>query len=161
MKRHNILCGDVRMKKTAYFKRATQRAKAIINDPQQASRWIHNAEHKASKHWQRLAPVWNDFTTLFSLIRACLNKDYPKTPWSSLVLAMAAVVYFVIPTDGIPDFIFALGLLDDVAIIGFVIKSIRGDIDNFRQWQAEQAEEEGNPYRPLPLPSSAVEVERD
>ena len=74
---------------------------------------------------------------------------------------MAAVVYFVVPTDGIPDFIFALGLLDDVAIIGFVIKSIRGDIDNFRQWQAEQAEEEGNPYRPLPLPSSAVEVERD
>ncbi len=45
----------------------------------------------------------------------------PKTPASVKALLMAALAYFVIPTDAIPDFIAGLGYTDDAAVIAAVI----------------------------------------
>jgi uncharacterized membrane protein YkvA (DUF1232 family) len=56
-------------------------------------------------------------------------------PWQTIVLAIAAVVYFVNPFDLIPDLIPVIGYLDDATIVGFVIASIGGDIANFRDWE--------------------------
>jgi uncharacterized membrane protein YkvA (DUF1232 family) len=39
--------------------------------------------------------------------------------------------------DLVPDFIPGLGYLDDVTVIGFVMNSIRKDVDRFKFWETE------------------------
>jgi uncharacterized membrane protein YkvA (DUF1232 family) len=42
----------------------------------------------------------------------------PSTPSTAKALMMAALAYFVLPNDVIPDFIPGLGFTDDAAVIG-------------------------------------------
>jgi uncharacterized membrane protein YkvA (DUF1232 family) len=39
------------------------------------------------------------------------------------------------PVDLIPDFILTLGFVDDAALIGWIISSVKTDIDSFLQWE--------------------------
>lgn len=45
----------------------------------------------------------------------------PATPAAAKGMMMAALAYFVLPTDAIPDVLPALGLTDDAAVIAAVI----------------------------------------
>jgi uncharacterized membrane protein YkvA (DUF1232 family) len=45
----------------------------------------------------------------------------PATPVAAKGMMMAALAYFVLPTDVIPDMLPALGLTDDAAVIAAVI----------------------------------------
>ena len=38
---------------------------------------------------------------------------------------LAALAYFVLPADAIPDFIFGLGFTDDIAVLTAAITAIR------------------------------------
>ncbi len=48
----------------------------------------------------------------------------PATPASAKALMMAALAYFVLPTDAIPDFIAGIGYTDDAAVIATVLTLI-------------------------------------
>lgn len=52
----------------------------------------------------------------------------PKTPSRVRAILLAALAYFVLPLDSIPDFIVGFGFTDDMAVLGAVIASIRGNI---------------------------------
>ena len=54
-----------------------------------------------------------------------------------MLYAVGAVVYFVSLIDLIPDFIVGVGLVDDVAVIGWVLKSIKKDLEEFREWETQ------------------------
>ena len=56
-----------------------------------------------------------------------------------MVLVISAIIYFVMPTDLIPD-ILPGGFIADVTVIGFVIKQIKADLDNFLAWEVEQVD---------------------
>ena len=45
----------------------------------------------------------------------------PATPTSAKGMMFAALAYFVLPTDAIPDILPAIGLTDDAAVIAAVI----------------------------------------
>jgi uncharacterized membrane protein YkvA (DUF1232 family) len=45
----------------------------------------------------------------------------PTTPMAAKGMMMAALAYFVLPTDAIPDVLPALGMTDDAAVIAAVI----------------------------------------
>jgi uncharacterized membrane protein YkvA (DUF1232 family) len=44
-------------------------------------------------------------------------------------MAVAALLYFLIIPDLIPDVVMPVGLLDDTAVIGAVARSLRRDLD--------------------------------
>ena len=48
----------------------------------------------------------------------------PETPTSAKALMMAALAYFVMPADAVPDFIAGLGFTDDAAVIATVLALI-------------------------------------
>lgn len=73
---------------------------------------------------------------LFRLIKAYATGTYREIPWNSLVMIIASVIYFVMPIDLIPDFIPALGLLDDAALLAWTIKTFSEDIDAFLEWES-------------------------
>ena len=81
------------------------------------------------------ALVKEKFFTLGRLVRAYAQGEYREIPWKSLLLIVAAILYFINPIDIIPDLIPLVGLTDDFAVLFMVYKSIGDDIDKFLEWE--------------------------
>lgn len=52
----------------------------------------------------------------------------PKTPLRARGTILAALAYFVLPFDLVPDFILGLGFTDDIAVLTAAIANIRAHI---------------------------------
>lgn len=129
--------------KSLEFQRAKNKAEEYARDPEKAKKIIDEAVKKAKgKNKGPLGEVWRYLTALIRLTRAYFNKRYTDVPWQTIVLAIAALIYFVSPIDLIPDFIVGVGFLDDAAVISFVVASVKVDLDNFLEWEDDQKMQE-------------------
>jgi uncharacterized membrane protein YkvA (DUF1232 family) len=81
------------------------------------------------------ALVKEKFFTLGRLLRAYAQGEYREIPWKSLLLIVAAILYFINPIDFIPDLMPLVGLTDDFAVLFMVYKAIGADIDKFLEWE--------------------------
>ncbi len=79
-----------------------------------------------------------DFRRLFA---SWLNGSYRKFPWRSFFVLLLVGIYAINPFDIIPDFIPFFGVLDDAAMLGFLIRSLMKDVETFREWEAQQVQE--------------------
>ena len=79
--------------------------------------------------------VKEKFFTLGRLLRAYAQGEYRAVPWKSLLLIVAAILYFINPIDVIPDLLPLIGLSDDFAVLFMVYKSLGNDIDKFLAWE--------------------------
>jgi uncharacterized membrane protein YkvA (DUF1232 family) len=61
------------------------------------------------------------------------------TPLRAKGILLAALGYFVLPTDAIPDFVFGLGFTDDIAVLTAVIAAVRAHITPAHRLAARQA----------------------
>ena len=68
------------------------------------------------------------------MLRAWVSGSY-CAPADSILMIVAAVIYFVSPFDLIPNGIPVFGLMDDVAVIACVTKANLTVISNFRNWE--------------------------
>lgn len=82
-------------------------------------------------------------TAMFRLLKAYAKGEYQETPWQSLLMIIASIVYSVMPFDVVPDFVVAFGFLDDAAIIGWTVRTIKSDIDKFLEWERQRADQNG------------------
>ena len=70
---------------------------------------------------------------------------------------MAALVYFITPVDAVPDWVLMLGLLDDLAVLGWVLRRWRSELDTFRDWYDTQPRDRQQMLQQLPeLPERVV-----
>jgi uncharacterized membrane protein YkvA (DUF1232 family) len=53
----------------------------------------------------------------------------PKTPTRTRAILMAALAYFVLPTDLVPDFILGFGFTDDIAVLTAAITAMRSALN--------------------------------
>lgn len=86
-----------------------------------------------------LTAVWNDLRTTLRLLVAWARRSYREVSAASLVLLVAALLYFVTPVDVIPDTLGALGFVDDLAVIQTVVETVRDELDQFRDWEERRA----------------------
>jgi len=122
--------------KSRFFKNARSKAENIINNPEKLQELLNQADQKANIKGKGLVGEAREFLAAsFRLLRAYATGQYRQTPWKSLLAITAAVVYFVMPLDVIPDLILGLGFFDDVALIMWTLKSIRTDMDRFASWE--------------------------
>ncbi|RKZ29859.1 methyltransferase type 11 [bacterium] len=117
---------------------AKTKAEEIARDAKRTSRLVEEAYIKAEKQRGVLEKIWDDLNGLLRLVKAWTKGDYKSVPWQTIVLAVAAIIYFINPFDVIPDFFPVMGYIDDAAVLGFVIASIKGDIDKFLSWEFEK-----------------------
>jgi uncharacterized membrane protein YkvA (DUF1232 family) len=76
----------------------------------------------------------NRYIILFSeLMKAYVQGSYTKLPAMTLVKITAALLYFVMPIDVIPDFLPLVGFADDLAIVVWVGKAIKEELDAFEK----------------------------
>ncbi|MFC4076912.1 YkvA family protein [Salinithrix halophila] len=62
--------------------------------------------------------------------------DYFRHPGTSRVkkaFAGAALLYFIIPSDVLPDFIPVMGYVDDAAAVAIVWKLLSGELERFEE----------------------------
>ncbi|WP_299375828.1 YkvA family protein [uncultured Kiloniella sp.] len=60
-----------------------------------------------------------------------------KTPLKAKAILMAALAYFVVPADLIPDFIIAFGFTDDISVLIAAINSVKSHITTEHEEKAQ------------------------
>ncbi len=56
---------------------------------------------------------------------------YRQVPWRTVSMAIGAVLYFFVPLDAVPDFLPAVGLVDDAAVLAYTLKALRADLKQY------------------------------
>jgi len=79
------------------------------------------------------------FFTFGRLAKAYALGQYRAVPWKTMLILLAAVIYFINPLDLIPDLIPVAGFTDDFAVLVWVYSTIEEEIDKFVAWEASQA----------------------
>lgn len=121
------------------FSRYRERAADLARTPEEVTALAAAATRKlaaATGLPRRFRAVRGELSTFIALLKAWVNGDYRHVSTRTIVSVIAAVLYFVVPFDLVPDFIAAIGLLDDAAVIGYVIGVVRDEIVEFERWRA-------------------------
>ena len=106
---------SARVRASRAYARATSRAQAYIDEPETLQSLATAAGHKVEA-----------------------RSSYRDISWRSLLILVAAVVYFVMPVDLVPDFILGLGLLDDAAILAWTLRTLNQDLERFLAWERDE-----------------------
>lgn len=125
------------------WRQARRDARALAEDPEQAATLLERASDKLRTNAasQRLAGVMDDLEAALRMAKLRLRGEYGAPGAERLVLLFAALLYLVNPMDLVPDAIPAAGLLDDAAIVGWMLGKLREELDRFRAWEtSEQAD---------------------
>lgn len=79
-----------------------------------------------------IVKLMNHYVITFSaLVKAYISGDYKKIPIKTLVKIIAVLIYFISPLDFIPDVLPLIGFTDDLALLIWVAKSIKNELDEF------------------------------
>ncbi|MBT1709932.1 DUF1232 domain-containing protein [Fulvivirgaceae bacterium PWU5] len=71
--------------------------------------------------------------------RAYASGQYREVPWKTMVMIVAALAYFVMPIDLLPDLMPITGLTDDVAVLVAVYNAVSVDVDKFLLWEKNRS----------------------
>ncbi|CAD5107752.1 DUF1232 domain-containing protein [Zestomonas carbonaria] len=94
---------------------------------------------KSARQGWRLSAVKDDLRLLQALCGAWWRGEYRAISRQALVSAVAALLYFLSPLDLIPDLLLGVGLLDDFAVLAWVMRTWRQELEAFRVWRDAQS----------------------
>ena len=84
-----------------------------------------------------LKNVQSQLVQLYDYVKQLLTKGYYDYKDHTLVLIIAVIIYVVSPIDLIPDYLPAIGLIDDSALVGWLFQKL-GDKLNQSIQEMEQ-----------------------
>lgn len=109
----------------------------------------------------RLGQLREDVKLLQSLCLAWWRGEYRAISPKALVTVVAGLLYFVSPIDAIPDWLLGVGFLDDIAVLGWVLKTVADELARFKAWRDSQAPERLRVVERLPATLEALRLERN
>jgi uncharacterized membrane protein YkvA (DUF1232 family) len=116
------------------------RARTLMKDPAALDALASRARTQANGSTNsRIRDLSDQIKRLGRLVRAYADGSYRDVNAGSVVLAVAAILYFVSPIDLIPDAIPGAGLVDDATVIAFVLARLQLELDRFAMWERSQA----------------------
>lgn len=80
------------------------------------------------KFWKALQRVANNVPFAEDLVAAFLCAKDPKSPARVRYLLLAALGYFILPIDALPDLLPLIGFSDDMAVLAAVVGTVAGAI---------------------------------
>jgi uncharacterized membrane protein YkvA (DUF1232 family) len=89
--------------------------------------------------WKKLLRVAGRVPFAEDLAAAYFCATDPVTPGRVKAILIAALAYFVIPTDAIPDFVAGLGFTDDAAVLAMAVGLVSGYIKPRHHEKARRA----------------------
>jgi uncharacterized membrane protein YkvA (DUF1232 family) len=106
-----------------------------INDEKKTEGLIHQAIKKATLKKGALGEAWEKLLLLTELVKAYSKGEYRRVSKGTIITVIGSILYFVSPFDVVPDFIVGLGIFDDAAVIGFTIKKLSKELEEFKKWK--------------------------
>jgi uncharacterized membrane protein YkvA (DUF1232 family) len=117
------------------FEQAKTRAAKIVTDPKELRRLVKDAIAKMGSREDIARESLDNLRSICRLISAWASGEYRDVSLETVILLIAAVIYFLMPIDAMPDMIPVVGFMDDLAVVGFVVASVRSEIEKFRRWE--------------------------
>lgn len=94
---------------------------------------------KRSARGGLLKGLREDLGLLQALCVAWWRGEYRAISKPALVAAVAGLLYFLSPMDAIPDWLPGLGFVDDLAVLGWVMRKWSGELQAFQTWRDNQS----------------------
>lgn len=124
-----------RTRRSRMYTEAIKMAADYLQNPDKLDTLLRKAGSKADGKKSGLQEAWQQVQLLVSMLQAYRSGEYQGLSSKSLVLVIAALLYFVMPADLIPDFILGLGFVDDIALVAWTMSAISGELESFDQWR--------------------------
>lgn len=124
-----------------YFTKAKNKASEMLRNREKLNHLLHVAKDK-------LSDVGNgnfvDRVKIFvRMIKSYSNGSYKEVPVKGLIAIIAAIIYFAMPLDLIPDFIPVTGMVDDFAVVMWVYNQLQNEIEAFKLWESNIERSDG------------------
>jgi curved DNA-binding protein CbpA len=126
-------------------------AYGILSDPEQRKNYNRILRYSKGKPFQQYVNdgsfskkikkasnvfknILQDVQELYSLFNDAVKSRYKLHPMNLGIIG-GGLVYFIIPTDLIPDFIPFIGFIDDMTILTTIINALREELAKYRSWK--------------------------
>lgn len=136
LKKHNNIGYNKLVMRPKGFVRYINLATSYVKDPQKRSHLLSAVKDYAKNKKHLISHFKEDLKTLMNLLKDWNKGLYTDIPMKTVLLTVAALLYFLSPIDTIPDFLGAMGFTDDAAVILFVINAIKNEISRYNDWRS-------------------------
>ena len=75
----------------------------------------------------------NDIKLYFNMLGDVFSGKYKKVPVGTIAAIIGTLLYVLIPTDLIPDFLPVVGYLDDAAMLALCLNFTRFDVEEYKK----------------------------
>lgn len=118
----------------------SSRAAAVIRDPRIQLPVVAARNERIARRnfWRKLARVAGRIPFAQDVVAAYYCAIDPGTPVRVRATLFAAIAYFVMPADLIPDMIAALGFTDDATVLTTAIAIVGGHIKEHHHTRARR-----------------------
>lgn len=93
---------------------------------------------ETAKEGVTIFSFFEDVETLTRLVKSFINGEYRAVKKRNFLKVALGFLYLFSSIDFIPDFIPFIGWVDDVAIIFVIYRSLKGEIDAYKKWEASK-----------------------
>lgn len=108
----------------------------------------------------KLGKLREDVRLMQALCLAWWRGEYRAIAPKALVTIVAGLLYFVSPLDAIPDWLLGVGMLDDIAVLAWVLKAVADELAAFSAWRSQQAPEKLRVVERLPDTAETLLLEQ-
>lgn len=119
------------------FDNIYKQAERSITSGTSVSKLLDEVFLKIGETTETFYKTQDSIIALARMLKAWIKGDYKNVSTKSMIAVVAALIYFVNPLDFIPDFIPIIGQLDDIFILGYLVKTLNKDIERFMVWEKE------------------------
>ena len=120
---------------------------------------IFAVARKGAGQGDRLGKLKDDLRLLQALCLAYWRGEYRAVSTKTMLSVVAGLMYFLSPFDAVPDWIPGIGMLDDIAVLAWIMKSLESELNAFRAWRARQAPEKLAVVERLPATPELLALE--
>ena len=108
-----------------------------MENPQGLKFKLDSATEKLNKSSvaDALGVYLEELKALVRMTKAWVSRKYTKVNNKTILYTIIAVVYFVTPTDFVPDFILGIGFIDDMAVLTWALSLVKNDLSSFKEWE--------------------------
>ncbi|MWV15740.1 DUF1232 domain-containing protein [Pseudomonas sp. L-22-4S-12] len=142
------------MNMAKHLQRYLQAAQAVL-ERGKLPRLLAAVAQKGAGNAARLGRVRGDLQLLLGLCTAWWRGEYRVISTRALVSIVAGLLYFLTPLDALPDWLLGIGLLDDLAVLAWLLRTWQGELDAYRAWREAQAPTQLERIEALPTAEDA------
>lgn len=111
-----------------------------MRDKKLVARLVQDAKEtfqSKAKTSEKIQAVRGQLFTFIRLVRAYIKGYYRNVSVKNMLYTVAVLIYFVTPTDIVPDFLPVGGFVDDAALIIWLYKQLGDEVKQFLEWESK------------------------